>query len=99
MAITKASETEGIEYLLEFKGFPPMTGAIKFEAKDGATIVAWESSGSVGDNYLFKMMNTFGLMESGMLEEYDKSLAKLKSRAEQRAADKGTPDEASAQNK
>jgi uncharacterized protein YndB with AHSA1/START domain len=85
MEITKASETEGIEYELNFKGFPPMKGMIKLTAKDGKTDVEWSTKGNVGDEYMLKLLTTYGLMESAMVEEYNTSLAKLKERAESRA--------------
>jgi Polyketide cyclase / dehydrase and lipid transport len=99
MLITKASATEGIEYELNFVGFPKMIGKIEFTAKDGATEVKWTSSGNVGDTYMFKLMNTYGLMASAMIEEYENSLATLKERAESRAAKIGKPVEASAKKK
>jgi hypothetical protein len=39
----------------------------------------------VGDEYMLKLLTTYGLMESAMVEEYNTSLAKLKERAESRA--------------
>ena len=58
---------------------------IKLTAKDGKTDVEWSTKGNVGDEYMLKLLTTYGLMESAMVEEYNTSLAKLKERAESRA--------------
>lgn len=99
LIITKGSVTEGVDYDLNFVGFPPMKGTISFVEKDGKTEVKWTSSGNVGDTYMFKVMNTYGLMASAMKDEYDDSLAELKKRAEGPAANAGKPVEASAKKK
>ena len=92
MTLTAADPKAGLEYEIEFAGFPPFHGSLEFRPAGKSTEVVWKSWGQSGGPWHIKVMmnygNLFGVTESAMQKEYDLSLERLKFRAESGVAKK-----------
>ncbi len=88
MEITSADPDIGIEYTLQFDGFPPAFGTIKFEdGDDGKTTVRMKTTGNMGSD---PMSRYFGLLMDGIMgPDFEKGLLGLKNLVESQTKEEG----------
>jgi hypothetical protein len=79
--ITTADPAKGITFELKMENIKfGLNGKIIFEPAGSSTKVTWTDSGNTGNNIFFKYMAT--MMDKMMGTTFDRSLAKLKEKAE-----------------
>ena len=97
--ITESVPDQKVSYQLEFAGFPEMTSSIDLSpvgddsSEDPKTRVEWSSRGSLPGGPFYGFFSPF--FATGMKNEYDTSLERLKGLVEARSnSGDGTPDRA-----